>query len=269
MATMTGEQPSAKSCKDGLAVIHVAMNRMATANRTLGYRVHHGTDDGLYGNPYSGLEEAAEATWPDVPGARPRQPFKREDWDRVFGSEFDIATDLASPFVDQLIRAYPGAKVVVVQRAFDSWWPSYYSGVVLELFTPVQKTVLWLCDHVLGVPAGPAMHKTILGQFNARNMHEIEEHARQTYDEYYRRIREMVPPEKRLEFNLDDGWEPLCAFLGKDIPSVPFPRENDRQTLYKQTRKTSNNVVYKSMFRILQYLVPVAVGGYSMWYLRK
>ncbi|KAI1324217.1 hypothetical protein F5Y16DRAFT_312138 [Xylariaceae sp. FL0255] len=271
---MSSEQPSVKSHKDGLAVIHVAMNRMATlsltrAYRTLGYRVHHGTDDGIYGNPYSGLEEAAEATWPNVPGARPRAPFTREDWDLIFGSEYDMATDLASPFVEQLIPLYPNAKIVVVQRDFESWWPSYHAGVVVQLFAPMQKIVLLLCQHVLGIRAGPAMHKTLLGQFSARNVSEIEANARQTYDEYYRRIRELVPPEQRLEFKPGDGWEPLCAFLGKEVPDVPFPHENDRQTHHNQTREVSNTVVWKSVYKMAQVLLPVAVAGCSAWYVWK
>lgn len=79
---------------DGLLVIHVALFRMATrslahAYRLLGYKVHHAhdADNLLYGNPWPLIEEAAEATWPDVPNARPRPRFTRRDWDRIWGAE--------------------------------------------------------------------------------------------------------------------------------------------------------------------------------------
>ena len=36
-----------------------------------------------------------------------------------------------------------------------------------------------------------------------------------------------VPPERLLVFKVSEGWEPLCRFLGVDIPSTDFPRVND------------------------------------------
>ena len=33
----------------------------------------------------------------------------------------------------------------------------------------------------------------------------------------------MVPKENLLVWNVKDGWEPVCRFLGKDIPKQPFP----------------------------------------------
>ena len=36
----------------------------------------------------------------------------------------------------------------------------------------------------------------------------------------------MVPNEDLLIWNLKDGWEPLCTFLGKEIPVEPTPHDN-------------------------------------------
>ena len=43
------------------------------------------------------------------------------------------------------------------------------------------------------------------------------------------RVIASVPPERLLVFNVADGWEPLCAFLGVDTPVTPFPRENSTE----------------------------------------
>lgn len=49
-------------------------------------------------------------------------------------------------------------------------------------------------------------------------------------------VRKMVPRENLLEYQIQDGWEPLCKFLGKNIPSeVPFPNGND-------TLETTNRI---------------------------
>ena len=48
------------------------------------------------------------------------------------------------------------------------------------------------------------------------------------YETHLQRIRDIVPKDKLLEFNVKQGWEPLCNFLGKPIPDTPFPHVNDR-----------------------------------------
>ncbi|PMD59822.1 uncharacterized protein K444DRAFT_722581, partial [Hyaloscypha bicolor E] len=58
-------------------------------------------------------ERAMEGTWPHTPVARPAQGLKREDWDAVF-SEYDVATDVVAISTDQLVEAYPDAKVVLI-----------------------------------------------------------------------------------------------------------------------------------------------------------
>lgn len=39
-------------------------------------------------------------------------------------------------------------------------------------------------------------------------------------------IRGLVPPDRLLEWYIEDGWEPLCKFLGKEIPDKSFPHAN-------------------------------------------
>jgi hypothetical protein len=40
-------------------------------------------------------------------------------------------------------------------------------------------------------------------------------------------IRGLVPKDRLLEWTVEDGWEPLCAFLGKPVPDdEPFPHVN-------------------------------------------
>ena len=255
----------------GLAVIHVALFRMGTqslaaAYRTLGYKTHHGVED-ILGNPWTQIEQAAEATWPTVPDARPRNRFSRQDWDALWGSHYDIVTDMACPFVDQLIEAYPEAKVVVVQRDFDSWWISYKAGVLDKLFNATQQVFVFLIGYVLRSRAPHAMFKINYGMFGAKNLAEIEQNAKSTYDDYYRKVRAMVPAERRLEYSLGGGWEPLCAFLGKDIPNVPFPRLNDSKSRQKSQRQGEYSVILGSMMKLAPVVAAAASIG-ALYYIR-
>jgi hypothetical protein len=59
------------------------------------------------------------------------------------------------------------------------------------------------------------------------------EALRRTYINHYAYIRSKVPPEKLLNFHPRDGWEPLCDFLGKEVPrDEAFPRVNDSNCGY-------------------------------------
>ena len=46
------------------------------------------------------------------------------------------------------------------------------------------------------------------------------------YRQHNERVQAIIPAEKLLVFNVKNGWKPLCDFLGCDVPSTPFPREN-------------------------------------------
>jgi len=265
------EQP-AKACPDGLAVIHVALFRMGTrsvaeAYRILGYKTHHGTEDVL-GNPWPLIEQVTDATWPDLTDAKPRARFSREDWDALWGSDFDVVTDMACPFVEQLIETYPDAKIVVVQREFDSWWRSLKAGILDNLFPWKMKPMIFLIVHVIRSRAPYVMIKILYGLFGARSEAEIEANARRTYDRYYQRIREMVPPERRLEYNMADGWEPLCAFLGKDVPDVPFPRLNDSKARRKRQTSDEMDVVFDSFRKLAPLILAGVVAFVAAFYLQ-
>ena len=218
----------------GLKIIHASLFRMgtksmATAYNMLGFKTHHGLLENVFTTPYILLEQAAEATFP-MPGMKNRPPFTRADWDRLWG-EYDAVTDLASPFVPALIKAYPEAKVVVVQRDFEAWWPSMWSQVIdFNTWQPVCTIVGAISWYILGFRGVQSVRRIIFGFFNARSRQELLEvdRARTAYDRYFREIRSLVPPERRLEYKLGDGWEPLCRFLEVEEPNAPFPRVNDR-----------------------------------------
>lgn len=38
-----------------------------------------------------------------------------------------------------------------------------------------------------------------------------------------------------LVFNVKEGWDPLCNFLGKEVPVEPFPNVNESKDLKRAT----------------------------------
>jgi len=53
------------------------------------------------------------------------------------------------------------------------------------------------------------------------------------YQRHIDDVKAAVPPEKLLIFKANEGWKPLCDFLGVPIPAQPFPTVNDRAQINK------------------------------------
>ncbi|KAK4241544.1 hypothetical protein C8A03DRAFT_41031 [Achaetomium macrosporum] len=210
--------------RPGLKIINAALPRMGTksmalAYQTLGFKAHHGLLEEPFDTPWSLLEEAAEATWAGVTSAPscPRPPYTRQDWDRLWGNDYDVVTDLAAPFTLELIKAYPEAKVIVIQRDFESWWTSFKSRLA--------KLVYW---NISGVRAVYTIRKLFFGLLGGRTREECEKNARMAYERYYEEVRKAVPQSRRLEYQLNQRWVPLSEFLRVKVPDTEFPWVNSK-----------------------------------------
>lgn len=53
-------------------------------------------------------------------------------------------------------------------------------------------------------------------------------------------VRASIAPERLLVFDVTEGWEPLCAFLGVPVPDTPFPRTNSTEQFWQQIRGGSH-----------------------------
>ena len=59
--------------------------------------------------------------------------------------------------------------------------------------------------------------------------------VQEKYREYNERVQTVIPKERLLVYNVKQGWEPLCMFLGCEVPQESFPWVNrgQRGTLSK------------------------------------
>ena len=56
---------------------------------------------------------------------------------------------------------------------------------------------------------------------------------KKSYTEYVDSVQAAIPEERLLTFNVKQGWEPLCKFLGRPVPDdgIPFPHVHTRAKL--------------------------------------
>ena len=64
-------------------------------------------------------------------------------------------------------------------------------------------------------------------QYNTRTRNVIGAYRRNN-----RRVREEIPAGRLLVFEVAQGWDPLCRFLGVPVPASDFPRSNHRDEFW-------------------------------------
>ena len=139
----------------------------------------------------------------------------------------------------QLLERYPAAKFIVNYREPESWYASMLETVYAVVpRTPEAKQAL--LDKGRDEPRFVSIAKTLalvndylLEGFFAGAFTDKEQ-TLDRYARFYDELRATIPPHRRLEYDVRDGWDPLCTFLNTPVPAVPFPRKNQRADFIAQ-----------------------------------
>jgi hypothetical protein len=121
--------------------------------------------------------------------------------------------------VRELLQAYPDARVVLTTRDPESWFRSWEAlwSVIAEFRDPVRIVRY----HKLP----PLLHAILERHLGGRIDHDANIRFLQAHNDSVRRI---VPADRLLEFEVSQGWAPLCRFLGVAVPDTPFPHLNEQ-----------------------------------------
>jgi hypothetical protein len=126
--------------------------------------------------------------------------------------DYEAIADTPAPvFFPELDERYPGSKFILTYRDTGSWLASIKTHQSRPLEDPVYaRTVREYRLLTYGMAA-----------FSDERYRYVKETHEQNVGWYFR-----DRPGDLLRFNIcgGDGWEPLCEFLGKQIPEDPFPK---------------------------------------------
>jgi hypothetical protein len=141
------------------------------------------------------------------------------DWGELF-TGYNSAVDWpACSFYQQLMDAYPEAKVLLTVRDPEKWYQS------------VRNTIYPTTMEESDVPelrAHRQMTRTLIWQGTFEGRFEDKQHAIAVFERHNQEVKRYVPAERLLVYEVQDGWEPLCRFLDVPVPEAkPFPRLND------------------------------------------
>jgi hypothetical protein len=131
-------------------------------------------------------------------------------------------------FIPELFEAYPDSKAIIVQRPVDKWYDSCKKTVQTVETSSAPFVLQYLDPYFLGRFI-PTMDLLITGLFGPLGQppKQKQESWSNAYLDIYKEAREVIPKDRLLEFELRQGWEPLCKFLGDEIPATPFPHINE------------------------------------------
>jgi Sulfotransferase domain len=158
------------------------------------------------------------------------------DWSQIFDGYRATLDWPTGYFWEQLAAAYPDAKIVLTERDPEPWWESHVGMFQRGLEFNRQLTDE---QRQWAEESGFARMQAALGTivpavFDGRIFDK--EHCLQVFAQHSERVRRSVPADRLLVYRVQEGWEPLCRFLGVDVPDEPFPRVNVGDTLVHNIR---------------------------------
>ena len=224
-----------------------------TALNQLGFKCYHMTE--VIRNP---ANKSHLEFWHKVANSKEGE---QHEWDQVFANYTATIDNPACCVWRELFAAYPDAKVLLTvhPKGGEAWYESTMDTIyftenkwqykVLKLVFPFARKF-------------GDMSRKLIWQRSHRDTMNNREQAIARYNQHIEEVKAAVPAEQLLIYSADQGWQPLCQFIGTPIPDTEFPNVNDRASLKKSL---------KQRFLVAYAIVAVAVMavvGLSYWLFR-
>lgn len=195
-----------------LSVIGAGFGRMGTlslkrALEQLGFApCHHMTE--VFTNPHQAPQFLAGARGAAV------------GWDALLKGYKALVDWPGCHFWRELAAHYPDAKVILSTRDHERWYESMTNTIfrVIGGELPADgpgRDVAEMAGYIV-------RDKTFGG--NLDKAHVLDVLAKHEAE-----VKRSIPAHRLLVFNVAEGWDPLCRFLGVPVPETPFPRTNSTE----------------------------------------
>ncbi|ACY18573.1 sulfotransferase family protein [Haliangium ochraceum] len=149
------------------------------------------------------------------------------DWNTALGSFRATVDHPGCNFYKDLMAKYPEAKVILSVRDPGKWYDSARETIYRASRAAIAAGAREGAPEIMRVANSLVWEKQFDGRFEDR------EYAISVFEQHNEEVKRTVPAERLLVFEARQGWEPLCAFLGVDVPDEPYPRVNSREEFKK------------------------------------
>lgn len=156
------------------------------------------------------------------------------NWDELYDG-YEATVDFPGyPWYKEHLKKYPDAKVILTVRSFDPWWTSAYSTI----YQAGPQNLPQKLAMMLKLATNPRLRKVIKcikfvkrvfwgKQFQGKFLDK--EFAKKIFYQHIEEVKAAVPADQLLVYDVKEGWEPLCKFLGKPVPKGDVPHLNKKE----------------------------------------
>ena len=144
------------------------------------------------------------------------------DWETLFAG-YGATVDWPSTyFWKELANYYPDSKIILTHRPTQSWIKSAKETIFGAIGAPTP-------DDKPHMAAQKSMAKKLIVEGTFGGNIEDPAHLAAVYDNHLDEVRRTIPAERLLVYQVSEGWEPLCKFLGIPVPAVDYPKVNSTE----------------------------------------
>ena len=180
-----------------------------------------------------------------------REAFERKqagepiDWRPLLANYRAIVDWPGAHFWRELTSSHPEAKVILTVRDPDRWYASTLATISNfrtrmrdddSLLARVR--VLLMCLGMPGMRKGFRFIDDVIWQGTFDGRVREREYALRVFSEHNQTVQETIPADRLLVFDVKQGWEPLCQFLGVLVPAgEPFPHLSETSAAQQEIRE--------------------------------
>ncbi|KAH7021437.1 uncharacterized protein B0I36DRAFT_367849 [Microdochium trichocladiopsis] len=207
--------------------------------------------------------------------------LSRNGFDAILGSYSAVVDVPGAFFGAELAALYPDAKVVILNRDPEAWFASCqatFTQRAQPLRQALLRLVTWWDPRVRALAANLDKKQAEVWRFEWHD-EDAREKALAFFEGYYGECRARIAPGRRIEFTVQDGWAPLCEFLGVEVPSVvgedgvrrevPFPRTNESASFAQTRQKFAGPILQQAKWDWLTRIGLVAAVGQAVFISRR
>lgn len=194
---------------------------LTTALQRLGYKTYAGMSHSFrFENRYPHWTEATNLKYFSASSNKSDKLYTADDFDKILGGYETVCSWPAINFSDELLAAYPDAKVILTVRDADEWMDSIKATIwhIQTWNWEFIKSCTWSRARDFRLCAEACAK--VWGFYDWRAWHAEE--VKRRYVDHYEHVRDVVPKDKLLELSTGgngvEKWKKLCTFLGKEVP---------------------------------------------------
>jgi Sulfotransferase domain len=184
-----------------------------------------------------------------------RKPNLQLVADHGFQATCDLPMAL---YYEQIMEEFPDCRFILTTRSnSEEWFRSWDTltksisqparfGNIVPAVRPIMIYLRWLFAMVNKDDSYLSLPYPLPDQVKGASIASYEEHNR--------KVRATIPPDRLLEYNVKDGWDPLCKFMAiENCPQTPFPKTNSARSVRVQAI-SSFMVPFSLIFFLVSWL---------------